>query len=357
MKIIRIIAFAVIFTIIFSSATAVASEEHNHNFKAQTHEQTCVKDGVIVYTCKDCGYSYEEVLPANGHQFETKNVKSTYFNEGVNGKIVCSVCGFVKENGGKIAKKHLKTPKIKKIKTIDIDTVKITWKKVKNADGYYVYRKKGKKFKKIDDVKKTTYKDSGLAIGKKYKYKIKAYIKDDGKTATGKTDAKTYKIPIKACKKYEIDRNVYSFPIANKSEIYVSSLYGWRWGSFHAGVDLSARKSDTIVAWKDGYVCKAGYQSSWGNYVMIYHGKINGKDVYSGYAHLSKISVKKGQTVVQGQKLGKAGNTGRSYGTHLHFEIYYGGKSAKKPPNVKSADRINPVSFIGLKNRKGIQKI
>ena len=139
--------------------------------------------------------------------------------------------------------------------------------------------------------------------------------------------------------------------------VNVSSLYGWRWGKFHAGVDLSAKTGEKIVAWKDGYVYKSCYNSSWGNYVMIYHGKINGKDVYSGYAHLSKRSVKVGQMVVQGQQIGKAGNTGHSFGSHLHFEIYYGGASAKKPPAVKSANRINPVSFIGLKNRKGIQSI
>ena len=357
MKFTRIIAFSVIFAVLFSSYTAFAKESHFHTFDSETTEPTCTQDGKIAYTCIECGYSYEEVLPANGHTFVTYNTKSTYFSEGVNGKVACKDCGLVLNSGDEIAKKTLKTPKIKKIKTVDIDAVKITWKKVKNADGYYVYRKKGKTFKKIATVENNKYKDTGLAIGKKYKYKVKAYIKDDGKTATGKTDAKVYKISVNACKKYEIDRNHYAFPIANREKVNVSSLYGWRWGSFHAGVDLSAHTGEDIVAWKDGYVYKSGYHSSWGNYIMIYHGKINGKDVYSGYAHLSRRSVKKGQKVVQGQKIGDAGNTGRSYGTHLHFEIYYGGKSAKKPPRVKSADRINPVYFIGLKNHKGIQSV
>ena len=91
--------------------------------------------------------------------------------------------------------------------------------------------------------------------------------------------------------------------------------------------------------------------------MFVWHIEVTGQLSNLHGAHLSKRSVKVGQMVVQGQQIGKAGNTGHSFGSHLHFEIYYGGASAKKPPAVKSANRINPVSFIGLKNRKGIQSI
>ena len=83
---------------------------------------------------------------------------------------------------------------------------------------------------------------------------------------------------------------------------------------------------------------------------MIYHGKIDGKEIYSGYAHLDSIDVKVGQKVVMGQKIGEGGNTGRSYGSHLHFEIYKGG-------DVPSENRVNPAKYIGLENEKGWQTI
>ena len=51
-----------------------------------------------------------------------------------------------------------------------------------------------------------------------------------------------------------------------------------------------------------------------------------------------------------GQKIGTGGNTGRSYGSHLHFEIYKGGDSPSK-------NRVNPASYVGLENKKGIQKV
>ncbi|MFC4100735.1 peptidoglycan DD-metalloendopeptidase family protein [Paenibacillus xanthanilyticus] len=100
----------------------------------------------------------------------------------------------------------------------------------------------------------------------------------------------------------------------------LTSSYGTRWGRLHKGIDLIGNK--TILAADNGVVSFAGYKNGLGNAVIINHK--NGYETI--YGHLSKISVEKGQVVQQGDKLGIMGNTGHSFGTHLHFEIHKGGK-------------------------------
>ncbi len=110
---------------------------------------------------------------------------------------------------------------------------------------------------------------------------------------------------------------------------FITSGYGYRWGSLHAGIDISGVKDKTIMASDAGTVTFAGWKKSFGNIVIINHG--DGYETY--YAHLSKIDVKKDQKVGQGQKIGVMGNTGNSTGTHLHFEIRKNGK-AMNPSNA-----------------------
>jgi murein DD-endopeptidase MepM/ murein hydrolase activator NlpD len=86
---------------------------------------------------------------------------------------------------------------------------------------------------------------------------------------------------------------------------------------FHRGVDLAAPAGTVVRAALDGKVITAGYDSVLGNYILIRH-QIN----YSSlYGHLSQIWVKRGSTVTRGQRIGAVGNTGKSTGPHLHFEI------------------------------------
>lgn len=109
----------------------------------------------------------------------------------------------------------------------------------------------------------------------------------------------------------------------------VTSNYGYRWGAMHTGIDISGVKDKTIMAADNGTVTFAGWKKSYGNIVIIDHG--GGIETY--YAHLSSISVEKGQKVAQGQKVGVMGSTGNSTGTHLHFEIRKNGK-ATNPSNA-----------------------
>lgn len=105
---------------------------------------------------------------------------------------------------------------------------------------------------------------------------------------------------------------VFSWPV---SGAVVSSSFGQRWGKQHKGIDLVGER--TIQASDEGVVTFAGQKSGYGNVIIINHR--NGYETL--YAHLDSMSVKVGQIVEKGQSIGIMGNTGRSTGTHLHFEI------------------------------------
>lgn len=109
----------------------------------------------------------------------------------------------------------------------------------------------------------------------------------------------------------------FAWPVSSAK---MTSSYGERWGRTHKGVDLvSSDKS--ILAADDGVVSFVGTQSGYGNVIIIDHK--NGYETL--YGHLSKINVEKGQLVEKGGAIGVMGSTGRSTGTHLHFEIHKDG--------------------------------
>lgn len=115
-----------------------------------------------------------------------------------------------------------------------------------------------------------------------------------------------------------------------------TSGYGHRWGKLHAGIDIANRASNVpVVASAAGTVIRSYYSSSYGNVVFISH-NIDGKVYTTLYAHLEARHVSSGQSVSKGQQLGFMGNTGRSTGKHLHFEIHNG---AWKNP-------VNPMNFL-----------
>lgn len=117
---------------------------------------------------------------------------------------------------------------------------------------------------------------------------------------------------------------------------WYSSGYGYRIDpftgkkAFHEGVDFSAEIGTPIKAAAGGVVVYSDRHPEYGNMVEIDHGD----DLVSRYAHASKRLVKLGQVVLQGQKIAEVGNTGRSTGAHLHFEI----RHKDKP--------LNPSRFL-----------
>jgi len=116
----------------------------------------------------------------------------------------------------------------------------------------------------------------------------------------------------------------------------ITSGFGWRDKRMHKGIDIDLNKGDAVCAVADGTVRFAGRCGGFGNVVVVYHGR----GIETVYAHLSKILVKTGEVVLSEQNLGKGGNTGRSRGTHLHFEIRYLGHP------------INPLRIIHYNERR-----
>jgi len=107
------------------------------------------------------------------------------------------------------------------------------------------------------------------------------------------------------------------FPVARG---VMTSPFGHRWGRFHKGLDIAAAVGTPVLSCAEGKVMFTGSRKRfrrYGNTVLVYHGQ----GVYTYYAHLSRILVKKNDKVQQGQKIALVGNTGRSTGPHLHLEV------------------------------------
>lgn len=105
---------------------------------------------------------------------------------------------------------------------------------------------------------------------------------------------------------------------------YISSYVGPRWGRTHNGLDIAGGSiyGKPIVAARAGTVIDAGWNSGgYGNYVMINHGD----GFITIYGHMSSVAASNGQSVSAGQVIGYVGNTGRSTGPHLHFEVRLNG--------------------------------
>ncbi len=97
----------------------------------------------------------------------------------------------------------------------------------------------------------------------------------------------------------------------------ITSGYGWRWGKTHDGLDLGAPTGTPLYAMSKGTVIKAGWDNSFGYKVEILYwdGSI------SWYGHMSRIDVQSGSEVMPGDQVGLVGNTGHSFGSHLHLEF------------------------------------
>lgn len=109
----------------------------------------------------------------------------------------------------------------------------------------------------------------------------------------------------------------FAWPVSGGS---MTSSYGERWGRMHKGVDLVSSNRNILAA-DSGVVSFAGQKNGYGNCIVINHK--NGYETL--YGHLSEISVKEGERVDKGTVIGIMGNTGHSFGTHLHFEIHKNG--------------------------------
>lgn len=124
-------------------------------------------------------------------------------------------------------------------------------------------------------------------------------------------------------------------PVANKDLKKTASGYGTRidpiYGTvrFHSGMDFSANPGTEVYATGDGTVVEMGWQSGYGNTIVIDHGF----GYVTRYAHLQAFKTHRGKKVVRGEVIGEVGNTGKSTGPHLHYEVQVKGRI------------VNPVNY------------
>ena len=118
--------------------------------------------------------------------------------------------------------------------------------------------------------------------------------------------------------------NARVFPVA-QGDYHESAHYGdsgehWSQG-YHTGDDYAAPAGTTVMAAGSGTVVEVGYDDAYGNRIVIEHDD----GYYTTYNHLSQSDVEVGQEVTAGDAIGEVGDTGNSFGAHLHFEVTHGG--------------------------------
>lgn len=129
---------------------------------------------------------------------------------------------------------------------------------------------------------------------------------------------------------YRIAAEIVPFANPVKSAVRYTSGFGMRWGRMHNGSDFAGPHGTDIFTTADGVVTHAGWSSGYGRLIKIKHAH----GIETRYAHLAKIRVNVGQRVSRGEHIGDMGNSGRSTGTHLHYEVRINGKA------------VNPMTFI-----------
>lgn len=134
-------------------------------------------------------------------------------------------------------------------------------------------------------------------------------------------------------------------PVLNKDLRRVASGFGiridpiYRRPKMHQGMDFTAPTGTDIFATGNGTIISAGWQQGYGNAVKINHGF--GYETL--YGHMHKVKVRKGQRVIRGEIIGEVGNTGKSTGPHLHYEVHYQGKPVN-PQNYYFLD-LSPEQY------------
>ena len=124
-------------------------------------------------------------------------------------------------------------------------------------------------------------------------------------------------------------------PVSNKNLKQTASGFGYRIDpiykttKFHSGMDFSANIGTPVYATGDGRGVKVGWESGYGKLIKVDHGF----GYVTWYAHLNNYKVRVGQKVVRGEIIGEVGNTGKSTGPHLHYEVHLKGKV------------VNPVNY------------
>jgi murein DD-endopeptidase MepM/ murein hydrolase activator NlpD len=135
---------------------------------------------------------------------------------------------------------------------------------------------------------------------------------------------------------YRIAVEKLPFGMPVKASFRYTSGFGMRWGRMHSGTDMAGPTGTPIYATGDGIVIHASWQSGYGKLVKIQHDF----GIETRYGHLSAIRVEVGDRVSRGQRIGDMGNTGRSTGPHLHYEVHVDGKAVNPMRYIKAANNV-----------------
>ncbi len=173
---------------------------------------------------------------------------------------------------------------------------------------------------------------------------IHVQVKEDGKNSGG-----PYISPKEAYSRRLLNRtNHYinileRLPLGRPISGHITSKFGWRSDPFlkkpalHGGIDIKGKIGDKVEATADGKVIHTGYdKGGYGHYIRISHDN----NYESIFGHLSKILVKKGDRVTRKQVIGLVGNSGRSTGPHLHYELRYKGRHINPARYMQVADMV-----------------
>ncbi|MES2445483.1 MAG: M23 family metallopeptidase [Pseudomonadota bacterium] len=169
---------------------------------------------------------------------------------------------------------------------------------------------------------------------------------DDGTTAAADSDAQFRALFLTWQRLDSLEQTVISIPSMQPVDhIQFTSTFGVRSDPFrgtaamHAGVDIPGAIGTPIYATADGIVGRAGVSGGYGNMVEVNHGR----GIQTRYGHMSKILVEPNTRVRRGQMIGLMGSTGRSTGSHLHYEVRVDGKAVNPIPFLQSGDYLTAI--------------
>lgn len=158
----------------------------------------------------------------------------------------------------------------------------------------------------------------------------------DASLSSGRAKANEIMITLDKMNTYRIAIEKMPLTMPLRDAFRYTSGFGARWGRRHEGVDMATPVGTPVYATADGVINFAGRQGAYGNLIKIDHEL----GTETRFGHLSRIRVKAGQRVSQGDLIGDSGNTGRSTGPHLHYEVRMKGRAMDPMTFIKAASNV-----------------
>lgn len=261
-------------------------------------------DGYEVTATQKQSSQQEKITVEDGHEVNYNELP-------LNRKYKFSVRAYTVKNGRRVYGEetesgYISTGFVKKSASTG-SSLSVKWNSVTGSTGYSVTAVDSKgELAAEQSSRKTRVKLTGLKPATKYTVTVTAAAEDGGMAASASANMKTRS-------------EEYIWPVSGR----ILSRFGYRTGAgshYHQGIDINCRMGTPVAAAKVGTVTSAGWSGGYGYCVVIRHD--GGTSTL--YAHLSVIGVKKGQTVRQGEVIGKSGQTGTATCPHLHFGLFSG---------------------------------